>query len=131
MFINKCCPHYSRKIGNNWCNYIDNENRNTPGKIFQVSLKVRQTKKEEKKRENEKVFCEIIAESARNPNLQKVLYAQRIKTINVVKEYLDRQMEKGFFRKDTDTEAIASGFVALYDGLIASEFLGVSENHSK
>jgi TetR/AcrR family transcriptional repressor of uid operon len=83
------------------------------------------------KRENEKVFCEIIAESARNPKLQKALYSQRIKTINVVKEYLDRQMEKGFFRKDTDTEAIASGFVALYDGLIAGEFLGISMNHSR
>ena len=85
----------------------------------------------EEKRESEKVFCEIIAESARNPKLQKILYIQRIKTFNVVREYLDRQMEKGFFKKDTDTEAIASGFVALYDGLIASEFLGVSVNHSK
>jgi AcrR family transcriptional regulator len=78
--------------------------------------------------ESEKVFCEIIAESARNPKLQKILYTQRIKTFNVVREYLDRQMEKGFFKKDTDTVAIASGFVALYDGLIASEFLGVSVN---
>ncbi len=85
----------------------------------------------EEKRESEKVFCEIIAESARNPKLQKILYIQRIKTFNVVREYLDRQMEKGFFKKDTDTEAIASGFVALYDGLIANEFLGVSVNHSK
>jgi TetR/AcrR family transcriptional regulator, repressor for uid operon len=83
------------------------------------------------KRESEKVFCEIIAESARNTKLQKILYTQRIKTFNVVREYLDRQMEKGFFKKDTDTEAIASGFVALYDGLIASEFLGVRVNHSK
>ena len=85
----------------------------------------------EEKRESEKVFCEIIAESARNPKLQKILYTQRIKTFNVVREYLDRQMEKGFFKKDTDTEAIASGFVALYDGLIANEFLRVSVNHSK
>jgi TetR/AcrR family transcriptional regulator, repressor for uid operon len=85
----------------------------------------------EEKRESEKVFCEIIAESARNTRLQKILYTQRIKTFNVVREYLDRQMEKGFFKKDKDTEAIASGFVALYDGLIASEFLGVSVNHSK
>ena len=85
----------------------------------------------EEKRESEKVFCEIIAESARNPKLQKILYTQRIKTFNVVREYLDRQMEKGFFKKDTDTEAIASGFVALYDGLIASEFLGISVEHSK
>ena len=85
----------------------------------------------EEKRESEKVFCEIIAESARNPKLQKILYTQRIKTFNVVREYLDRQMEKGFFKKDTDTEAIASGFVALYDGLIAGEFLGASVNQSK
>lgn len=85
----------------------------------------------EEKRESEKVFYEIIAESARNPKLQKILYTQRIKTFNVVREYLDRQIEKGFFKKDTDTEAIASGFVALYDGLIASEFLGVSVNHSR
>ena len=82
------------------------------------------------KRENEKIFCEIIAESARNPKLQKMLYAQRVKTFNVVREYLDHQMEKGFFRKDTDTKAIASGFVALYDGLIANEFLGISMNDS-
>lgn len=82
------------------------------------------------KRENEKIFCEIIAESARNPKLQKMLYAQRLKTFNVVREYLDHQMEKGFFRKDTDTKAIASGFVALYDGLIANEFLGISMNDS-
>lgn len=80
------------------------------------------------KRENEKIFSEIIAESARNPKLQKMLYAQRLKTFTVVREYLDHQMEKGFFRKDTDTKAIAPGFVALYDGLIASEFLGVSMN---
>ena len=60
----------------------------------------------EEKRESEKVFCEIIAESARNPKLQKILYTQRIKTFNVVREYLDRQMEKGFFKKDTDTEAV-------------------------
>jgi len=41
----------------------------------------------EEKRESEKVFCEIIAESARNPKLQKILYTQRIKTFNVVREY--------------------------------------------
>lgn len=44
----------------------------------------------EEKRESEKVFCEIIAESVRNPKLQKILYTQRIKTFNVVREYLDR-----------------------------------------
>ena len=48
----------------------------------------------------------------RNPKLLKILYEQRIKTFGVVKQYLDLQEEKGFFRK-VDTETI----VSLYDGL--------------
>ena len=61
------------------------------------------------KRGNEKVFFEIVAESSRNPKLQRILYEQRTKIFDVVKEYLDLQVQKGFFRKDIDTEAIASG----------------------
>jgi AcrR family transcriptional regulator len=79
---------------------------------------------------NEKVFCEIIAESTRNPKLQKILYMQRIKTFDVVKDYLDKLTRRGFFRKDIDTGAIASGLVALYDGLVTTEFLGVSSEHN-
>jgi|GraSoiStandDraft_51_1057287.scaffolds.fasta_scaffold18733_5 hypothetical protein len=44
MFINKCCPYYSRKYGDYWQNYIDDENGNTTDKIFQVSLNGIQTK---------------------------------------------------------------------------------------
>ena len=84
----------------------------------------------EKKRE-EKVFFEIVAESSRNTNLQRILYEQRTRVFAVVKEYLDRQVQQGFFRKDIDTEAIASGLVALYNGLAVSKFLGVSENLNK
>lgn len=83
------------------------------------------------KRDSEKVFCEIIAESARNPKLQKILSTQRAKTLNVVKDYLDKQVANNFFNKNTNTGAIASGFVALYDGLIASEFLGISPEQTK
>ena len=82
-------------------------------------------------RESEKVFFEIVAESSRNPKLQKILYEQRIKIFNVVKEYLDLQVQKRFFRKDVDTEAVASGLLALYDGLAVSKFLGISENLNK
>jgi hypothetical protein len=63
--------------------------------------------------------------------LQKILYEQRIKIFNVVKEYLDLQVQKRFFRKDVDTEAVASGLLALYDGLAVSKFLGISENLNK
>jgi TetR/AcrR family transcriptional repressor of uid operon len=79
-----------------------------------------------KKRESEKVFFEIVAESSRNPKLQRILYEQRTKIFDVVKEYLDLQVQKGFFRKDIDTEAIAAGLVALYNGLAVSKFLGIS-----
>ena len=54
----------------------------------------------------------------RNPKLLKILYEQRIKTSDVVKQYLDLQEEKGFFRK-VDTEAI----VSLYDGVDISNFM--------
>ena len=80
---------------------------------------------------SEKVFFEIVAESARNPKLQRILYEQRTKIFDVVKEYLDLEVEKGFFRKDIDTEAIASGLVALYNGLAVSKFLGISGNLNK
>ena len=80
---------------------------------------------------NEKVFFEIVAESSRDPKLQRILYQQRTKIFNVVKEYLDLQAQKGFFRKDVDTDAIASGLIALYDGLSVSKFLGISENLNK
>jgi AcrR family transcriptional regulator len=80
---------------------------------------------------SEKVFFEIVAESARNLKLQRILYEQRTKIFDVVKEYLDLQVEKGFFRKDIDTEAIASGLVALYNGLAVSKFLGISGSLNK
>ena len=83
------------------------------------------------KKGDEKVFFEIVAESARNPKLQKILYEQRTKIFDVVKQYLDLQVQKGFFRKNIDTEAIASGLIALYNGLAVSKFLGISGNWNK
>src|ERR687885_273835 len=80
---------------------------------------------------SEKVFFEIVAESSRNPKLQRILYEQRTKIFKVVKEYLDLQVQKGFFRKNVDTYAIASGLVALYDGLAVSKFLGIGDNLNK
>jgi AcrR family transcriptional regulator len=80
---------------------------------------------------SEKVFFETVAESSRNPKLQRILYEQRTKIFKVVKEYLDFQVQKGFFRKDVDTDAIASGLVALYNGVAVSKFLGINENLNK
>lgn len=81
--------------------------------------------------DSEKVSFEIIAESSRNPKLRKALYEQRMKVYDIVIDYLRRQIEKGFFRKDMDVNAIASGLVALYDGLTISKLLGISEYYNK
>jgi AcrR family transcriptional regulator len=81
--------------------------------------------------DSEKVSFEMIAESSRNPKLRKALYEQRMKVYDIVIDYLRRQIENGFFRKDMDVNAIASGLVALYDGLTISKLLGISEYHNK
>ena len=79
----------------------------------------------------EKVFFEIIAESSRNLKLRKMLYAQRIKIFDVVIEYLNSQMQRGLIKKGTNTKAIASGLVSLYNGLSLSRVLGISESLNK
>jgi TetR/AcrR family transcriptional regulator, repressor for uid operon len=79
----------------------------------------------------EKVFFEIIAESSRNLKLRKMLYEQRIKIFGVVIEYLNSQMQRGLIKKGTNTKAIASGLVSLYNGLSLSRVLGISETLNK
>lgn len=79
----------------------------------------------------EKVFFEIIAESSRNLKLRKMLYEQRIKIFDVVIEYLNSEMQRGLIKKGTNTKAIASGLVSLYNGLSLSRVLGISETLNK
>ncbi|HXV88703.1 MAG TPA: TetR/AcrR family transcriptional regulator [Nitrososphaeraceae archaeon] len=79
----------------------------------------------------EKVFFEIISESSRNLKLRKMLYEQRIKIFDVVIEYLNSQMQRGLIKKGTNTKAIASGLVSLYNGLSLSRVLGISETLNK
>ena len=79
----------------------------------------------------EKVFFEIIAESSRNPKLRKMLYEQRIKIFDIVIEYLNSQMQRGLLKKDTNTKAIASGLISLYNGLSLSKMLGISDTLNK
>jgi AcrR family transcriptional regulator len=79
----------------------------------------------------EKVFFEIIAESSRNHKLRRMLYEQRIRIFDVVTEYLNLQIQSGLLKKDTNTRAIASGLVSLYNGLSLSKVLGISETLNK
>jgi hypothetical protein len=44
-------------------------------------------------------------------------------------KYLDLKIENGFFRKDTDT--VAMGLFALYEGLTINNLLGTNELYNK
>ena len=79
----------------------------------------------------EKVSFEMIAESSHNLKLRRALYEHRIKVYDIVINCLNYQIEKGFFKKNIDVNAIASGLVALHDGLTISKLLGISENYNK
>lgn len=84
-----------------------------------------------KKTTNERVFFETIAESARNAELRKALYKQRMNIFETAVGWVNLQIERGFFRKNIDANAIAVGLVSLYDGLTVNKLLGVSEDYNK
>jgi TetR/AcrR family transcriptional repressor of uid operon len=84
-----------------------------------------------KKSANERVFFETIAESARNAELRKALYKQRLNIFETAVGWVNLQIERGFFRKNIDANAIAVGLVSLYDGLTVNKLLGVSEDYNK
>jgi len=80
---------------------------------------------------NDRIMLEMVVESSRNPKLRKAMYEHRLRVYDAVVEHLNRQIEKGFIRKDVDANGLASAFVALYDGLTASKMLGVSDANNK
>jgi len=84
-----------------------------------------------KKTANDRVFFETIAESARNAELRKALYKQRLNILETAIGWVNLQIERGFFRKNIDASAIAVGLVSLYDGLTVNKLLGVSEDCNK
>lgn len=84
-----------------------------------------------KKTANERVFFETIAESARNAELRKALYKQRMNIFETAIGWVNLQIERGFFRKNIDANAIAVGLVSLYDGFTVNKLLGVSEDYNK
>ncbi len=83
------------------------------------------------KDDEQKISFEIIAECSRNPRLRKVMYEHRIKIFEIVSEYLNLQIERGFFKKDIDVSALASGLVSLHDGLNLSKIIGISNDFNK
>lgn len=82
-------------------------------------------------RDSEKVTFEALAESSHNLKLRKTLYEQKMRIFDTLVKYLDLKIENGFFRKDIDTRAVATGLVALYDGLTINNLLGTNEPYNK
>jgi TetR/AcrR family transcriptional regulator, repressor for uid operon len=79
----------------------------------------------------DRVFFEIIAESARSPKLKRMLYEHRLRIIDIVTEYLSLQVEKDLFARDVDIKAISVGLVSLFNGLSIGKVSGMSESSNK
>jgi AcrR family transcriptional regulator len=77
------------------------------------------------------VFFEMIAESSRNKKLHESMYEMRVKTHQAVVESLRFQIKSGIFRKDIDVNALATGLIALYDGLTFSRLIGIDDAHNR
>jgi AcrR family transcriptional regulator len=74
------------------------------------------------------LWFEMIALSTRNPKLRKILAENQRRVYQTVKEFLKAQIERGFFREDIDTDAIAAGLMALYNGLATNKLLLQTNN---
>ena len=69
------------------------------------------------------IWFEMIALSARSPKLRKILAENHTKVYQVVKDFLKTQIERGYLREDIHIELIASGLIALYNGLAVNKIL--------
>ena len=75
------------------------------------------------------IWFEMIALSTRNPKLKKILSKNHTKVYHVVKEFLKTQIGKGYLREDIQIEVIASGLIALYNGLAVNKILLQTSNY--
>ena len=80
---------------------------------------------------SEKVFLEAIAESSRNPKLQKILRDHRKKLYKITYDHRQLQIKKGWFKEDVNLELIAAGVLSLFDGLTIGRILGIPETYNK
>jgi TetR/AcrR family transcriptional repressor of uid operon len=77
------------------------------------------------------VVLEMSIMSTRNPRLRKVLMQHRLNRHQVISEFIGLQMKKGFARKDIDKDAIASGLIGLYEGLVINKVMGAEDSSNK
>jgi len=80
---------------------------------------------------DDKVMFEMMVESTRNTLLKKALHEHRQRIHDIIVAYLQRQVDKGFFRKDIDADSLAWGFMSVWVGLTIYKLGGVSESTMK
>jgi TetR/AcrR family transcriptional repressor of uid operon len=77
------------------------------------------------------VLLEMSVMATRNPRLRKVLMQHRVNRHQIISEFIEVQIKKGFARKDVDKDAIASGLIGLYEGLIINKVMGVEDSTNR
>jgi TetR/AcrR family transcriptional regulator, repressor for uid operon len=77
------------------------------------------------------VLLEMSVMATRNPRLRKVLMQHRVNRHQVISEFIEVQIKKGFARKDVDKDAIASGLIGLYEGLVINKVMGVEDSTNR
>lgn len=80
---------------------------------------------------DDRVVFEMIVESARNARLKKAMHEHRLKIHDVIEGYLKRQVGRGFFRRDLDTDSMAWALMALWTGQTIHKLVGVNEAANK
>ena len=83
-------------------------------------------------KETQKFRIEALAESIHNPKLRRVLIQNKREFEESVAQFLKKmRKEGGFFQEKVDLAALASGMIALYDGLYLSKVVGISHQENK
>jgi AcrR family transcriptional regulator len=77
------------------------------------------------------VILEMSVEATRNPRLRKVLMQHQANRHQLISEFIELQMKKGFIRKEIDRDAIALGLIGLYEGLVINKVTGAEYSSNK
>jgi TetR/AcrR family transcriptional repressor of uid operon len=77
------------------------------------------------------VILEMSIEATRNPRLRRVLRQHQVNRHQVISEFIGLQIGKGFARKDIDKDAIASGLIGLYEGLVLDKVTGADDSSNR
>jgi AcrR family transcriptional regulator len=76
------------------------------------------------------IWFEMIALSTRSPKLKKIVAENQRQVYQVVKEFLKKQIDRGFLTEDTNIDIVASTLIALYNGLVVNKLL-LQTSHSE